>query len=306
MNKRIFIGGFALLTIAALVINFLGIESLSSAELNIGGSPIQVEIVDGPFDLPPERILEWVRAAATAVSTYYGRFPVPHLELRIRADDRDGVHSGKTFPNDGGGRITISVGRSVSETELNSDWMLTHEMVHLAFPDMDEEHHWIEEGLATYVEPWARVQAGTLTPKKVWGDLVRDMPQGLPEAGDQGLDRTPTWGRTYWGGALFCLVADVRIREQTHNKKGLRDALRAINRSGNISDDMDIEPVLKWGDKDVGVPVLSDLYQEMATHPAPVDLDALWKKLGIRVENGVVSFDDAAPLAAVRRGIEKG
>jgi hypothetical protein len=53
---------------------------------------------------------------------------------------------------DQGGRISIRVGNETSLSELASDWMLTHEMVHLAFPSVDEKHHWIEEGIATYVE----------------------------------------------------------------------------------------------------------------------------------------------------------
>lgn len=58
-------------------------------------------------------------------------------------------------------------------------------------------------------------------------------PFGRPEAGDRGLDRTPTWGRTYWGGAFFCFVADVQIREATHGAKSLDDALRAIVAAGS-------------------------------------------------------------------------
>jgi hypothetical protein len=58
------------------------------------------------------------------------------------------------------------------------------------------------------------------------------MRQGLPEVGDRGLDLTHTWGRTYWGGALFCLAADVEIRRRTGNTMGLQDALRAINKAG--------------------------------------------------------------------------
>ena len=77
---------------------------------------------------------------------------------------------------------------------------------------MATNHHWIEEGISVYVEPIARVQAGQLSAERMWHDVVRDMPQGEPEADDKGLDHTPTWGRTYWGGALFCLVADVRVR----------------------------------------------------------------------------------------------
>src|SRR5260370_683666 len=113
--------------------------------------------------------------------------------------------------------------------------MMTHEMIHLTFPSVAEKHHWIEEGIATYVEPIARIRAGRLNASQMWADLMRDIPQGLPAAGDQGLDNTRTWGRTYWGGALFCLLADIGIRKHTGNAKGLQDALRAINRAGGTT-----------------------------------------------------------------------
>ncbi len=100
---------------------------------------------------------------------------------------------------------------------------------------MDDDQHWIEEGISTYVEPVARARAGRMTLNDVWRTFVRDMPNGEPESGDQGLDNTHTWGRTYWGGALFCLMADVRIRERTRNRKGLEDALRGINTAAATS-----------------------------------------------------------------------
>ena len=117
---------------------------------------------------------------------------------------------------------------ATEDDELKNDWVMTHEMVHYAFPSVAAEHHWLEEGIATYVEPIARLEAGQIHAAKVWGDLVRGLPFGLPQPGDEGLDHTPTWGRTYWGGAMFCLLADVRIRRATNNRYGLRDALRAI------------------------------------------------------------------------------
>jgi len=33
-------------------------------------------------------------------------------------------------------------------------------------------------------------------------------------------------GPHYWGGALFCLQADLEVRKRTGNAKGLQDALR--------------------------------------------------------------------------------
>jgi hypothetical protein len=145
---------------------------------------------------------------------------------------------------------------------------------------------------------------GNLPVTQVWGDMVRDMPQGLPAAGDRGLDHTHTWGRTYWGGALYCLLADVEIRRHSHNKKGLVDALRAINRAGgNIESDWSLERALRVGDKATGGRVLMDLYGEMAGKPVPVDLPDLWRRLGVRREGGEVTFDSNAPLARVRAAI---
>jgi hypothetical protein len=178
-------------------------------------------------------------------------------------------------------------------------------MVHLAFPSVAERHHWIEEGTATYVEPIARVQAGILEPSKMWSDLIRDLPQGLPRPGDQGLDFTHTWGRTYWGGALFCLLADVEIHQRTYNQKGLEDALRGILAAGgNITEDWPLERVLRVGDEATGTHVLENLYEEMKNKPVIVNLASLWKELGVqRSQNGDISFADDAPLASVRKSI---
>jgi predicted metalloprotease with PDZ domain len=139
----------------------------------------------------------------------------------------------------------------------------------------------------------------------MWHDVVRDMPQGEPEADDKGLDHTPTWGRTYWGGAMFCLVADVHVRQQTHNQKGLQDALRGILAAGgNITQDWEIERALAVGDKATGTTVLLDLYHEMRDKPDPIDLAALWKQLGVqRAANESIQLDASAPLANVREAI---
>lgn len=121
------------------------------------------------------------------------------------------------------------LGAAVSETDLETDWTMTHELVHMGIASLADKHHWLEEGLATYVEPIARAQDGQLPAEKVWKDMVSGMSQGEPQRGDRGLDRTPTWGRTYWGGAMFCLVADVEIRRVTGTRKW-----RSIGRSRRL------------------------------------------------------------------------
>jgi hypothetical protein len=273
--------------------------------LKIGGATIEVTLTSDQFDLPQQALLDWISTGARAVSGYFGRFPVPRatLEIVMEAGRRGGRINGVTY-GDGGARSRLTVAQHVTVRDLTTDWVLTHEMVHYGFPSVNREHHWIEEGSATYIEPIARAAVGNLAVTEVWGDMVRYMPRGLPAEGDEGLDHTHTWGRTYWGGALFCLLADVAIRKQTHNKKGLVDALRAVNRAGGTVDwDWPVERAFQVGDKATGTTVLMSLYGQMAAKAMPVDLPDLWKQLGVRRESGEVTFDNSAPLAQVRAAI---
>ncbi len=282
-------------------------SAVTRQTLSACGSTIEVSFEGDTGAVSREELLNWIKRATTAVCTYYGKYPVAHVKLEVHVRGGAGVHGGTTYPADGGGLITISVGSGTTVSQLNSDWMLTHEMIHLAFPSMADNHHWIEEGISVYVEPVARVQAGQLSAAEMWKDVMRDMPQGEPEPGDKGLDHTHTWGRTYWGGAMFCLLADVRIREQTQNRKGLQDALRGIlNAGGVITEDWDIERAFTAGDRATGTTVLTDLYREMRDKPAPVDLPALWKKLGIqRDADGSIEFVSGAPLTNIREAITR-
>ena len=134
--------------------------------------------------------------------------------------------------------------------------------------------------------------------------MVRDMPKGLPRAGDEGLDNTDTWGRKYWGGAMFCLFADVEIRKRTGNRLGLQDAMRGVLAAGGSHEvDWPIERILSTADKAVGVDVLTRLHQEWGSKPVAPDLDALWRDLGVKGQGEGLEFDDSAPLAAVRKSI---
>ena len=304
-----------LLLIVFTTVSCVGIAWLVSAPGQVRGPATALSVcgatIDLRFDGETNRatrgdLLNWVHRAGDAVCTYYGKFPVPHLSLDVRVRGGSGVHGGITYPEDGG-YIRISLGADTTVAQLNDDWMLTHEMIHLAFPSMSRKHHWIEEGISVYVEPIARVQAGQLSAERMWHDVIRDMPQGEPEAEDRGLNNTHTWGRTYWGGAMFCLVADVRIRQQTHNQKGLQDALRGILAAGgNITQEWEIEPTLAVGDKATGTTVLGDLYHQMRDQPERVDLAALWKQLGIQSgPNGTSVFLADAPLADVRAAITR-
>jgi pimeloyl-ACP methyl ester carboxylesterase len=257
-------------------------------------------------DLAPARrelLHAWVERSADIVANYYGRFPAPLVVLDLKAMDGSGVGGGRTM-NDSGLTIHVNVGRDATAATLANDWVLVHEMVHLALPEVGRRHNWLAEGLAVYVEGVARAQYGNRAIADVWAEDRHSMPMGLPRAGEGGMDQTPTWGRTYWGGALFCLQAEVAIRRQTGNRVGLQTALQAIlKETGGYAFDRDIDDVFHIGDAATGTRVLEDLYRDAKNTAQAPDLDALFSQLGVPKDPKTEAFDDHAPLAAIRIAI---
>ena len=269
--------------------------------IEIGGALILIhrEGDVGQIDLPA--VNTWIHTATTAITEYFGHYPVKRLDLNLQFGKGNGVNHGITYNGD---QINISLGKNTTPEDLQSDWMLTHEMFHLAVPDLAPEHVWMNEGLSTYLEPIARARIGNMPIEQFWKETLEGMPEGLPQRGDRGLDATHSWGRTYWGGALFWMLADVQIREQTAGRKSLDDAIKAILAAGgNGSQRWEIEKVVEVGDRATGTKVLQELYGQMGSKPVAVDLPALWKKLGIELRHGAIAFNDKAPLAEVRKAL---
>jgi hypothetical protein len=278
-------------------------DKLAKTELDVPGGVVHVAFAPGEFALPKERILEWIKTSGRAVATYYGRFPVKSVKLLLVPVDGARVRGGTTWGYRGAA-IRVVFGRESTEDDLRRDWVMVHEMIHLALPDMPERYNWLSEGLAVYIEPIARVQAGDLTAKEIWHAMMRDMPKGMPQVGDEGLDVTDTWGRKYWGGAMFCLLADIEIRKATSNRLGLQDAMRGVLAAGGSHEvDWSIEHILATADKAVGLNVLTRLHNEMGLKPVSPALDGIWRELGVKAQGGSVDFDDTARLAAIRAAI---
>ncbi len=275
-------------------------------DVPVQGGHLQLAIGPGKAEASSDELAEWAGAAGRAISSYYGRFPMPNALLLVAIARGRWVGYGRTLAG-GGGTVFMRVGEQAPVNAFRQDWVLVHEMVHLTFPSVARRHSWAEEGIATYVEPFARVRAGLLDEEEAWGGLAEGLPNGLPAGGDRGLDNTHTWGRIYWGGALFWLLADIEIHKRTNNRFGLEHALRGINEAGGTNATRwPVDRVMTVGDAAVGTTVLRELYAAMRGSPHPVDLKALLTSLGVEVSGGRARFNDHAPLAHVRRSITHG
>jgi hypothetical protein len=266
-----------------------------------GGASLTIRFSENVSEAFRKLVEEWVHNAAIAVIAVYGRYPVKHVRIEVQVGKGARVGGGRTWD---GRLIKVRVGSDATREVFRSDWVLTHEMFHLGFPDTDKGLDWMGEGLSTYMEPLARARAGNLSAEEVWSSMLDGLPKGLPHSGDQGLDHTPTWGRTYWGGALFWLLADIEIRQKSGNRKSLDDALRAIAaEGGDGSQTWSASKIFGRGDAAIGMPILETLHERLGSGPETTDLAALWQQLGVSQRGSSIAFDDSAPLAAIRRAL---
>jgi hypothetical protein len=277
-------------------------QPAGSQVLTLASGTARVLLVAAPhLPVPLAEVRTWVERGIAALTVFYGRFPVADASIVVLAEGGGAVHGGVT---NGGRRITVRLGAATTADDLEEDWVITHEMFHLAFPDAGNRARWLEEGAACYFEPLARARAGQLTAERLWSELIDGAPQGQPERGDRGLDRTRSWGRTYWGGTLFWLLADLDIRDRTAGRKSADDVLRGLLAAGDDGA-THLEPAALFaaGDRFTGVDALTALHARQGPRPETVDLERLWARLGISRDGRGVRFDDTAAWAGLRRAM---
>jgi hypothetical protein len=199
-----------------------------------------------------------------------------------------------------GRTITLNLENGPRPQRQSSEWVLPHELIHASFPSLWEPDLWLEEGLATYLEPLVRVRAGQLAEGDMWRDLVRDLPQGAPRPGEGGLRGTRTWHRLYWQGAVFWLQAELAIFRRTAGQRNLNDALCAWARLED-SDDFDAERAFTAMDAALGQPILFDLDRKASDHGLDQNPTRLLAELGVTRSTTGISLQAAAPAAELRQ-----
>lgn len=265
--------------------------------------PVQVEVAHlASTDAASTAALDdHLAAGVRATAAWFERFPVDRMLVIVIPVAGRSIPSGNVR-GDGGACVRLHVPRRLEPTALAEDWVVFHEFVHLALPTLPARHRWFDEGVATYVEPLLQASLGRSTATAIWRARLDEYPQGLPSPGSGGLDDDASWGRTYYGGAAFCLLADLRIREATGGTRSLRHALAAVVAAGGaVTKSWSLPQLLAVGDRATGTRVLQDLYAQLAHDERAIDLDGIWRELGLRLAGERLLVDDDAPLAALRR-----
>ena len=285
--------------------SFAAFGKLRHRLVEAAGAKLEIVLVsDTKLTLSDDEVATWVKEDAECVAQIYGHFPVDRASIFIVPIDGAGeVVFGKVLSL-GGSSVIALTGTRFTKEDTHHDWVLVHEMTHLGFPTIGNVR-WLTEGLATYYEPILRTRMGWRTPLSLWDALAHSMKRGIPREGSElALDKRDSIDDVYWGGAVFLLLADVGIRRATNNQKSFDDVLRAIvSQGGDATVVWTLPEVIAAAKKATGTDVFGDLVLRLAVKGERVDLDALWRDLGV-IESPRPALDDTAKDAAIRRAID--
>jgi hypothetical protein len=253
----------------------------------------RLELVDETGDARHAgELREWVDRATQAVSETTGGSAQP-----VRIVVREGTGGASTR----GRIISMALPEGPRPPHPGREWVLHHELIHASFPGLPARDLWLEEGLATYLEPLLRVRARQLDTASMWRDLAEQLPQGAPRRGEGGLAGTETWHRLYWQGALFWLNAEIEVYRRTQGRRSLHDALCAWARADGDAEDWSTERAFAIMDHALGTPILLALYRGASARGIEHGPSELLQELGVGAAGEGVRLESNAPAAELRR-----
>lgn len=288
--------------------SYTAFGALRRARVDVPGGSLDAVLLGPPLAMGDAAALAWIHDAAACVGRLYGTFPASATVFVVPVKGADEVVFGRVLSL-AGGSVALYFGADTPAKAARTDWVVVHELSHLGTASFMGEAHWLEEGLATYYEPILRERAGWMREDQLWAHFAGQMPRGEHKDGEPpSLEDRDDIDSTYWGGALFALLADVAIRRASNGARSLDDVMRAVHdRLGDATHATTVPEFLRVADEAAGSTAVSDTYRTFAMGGQAEPVTALLHDLGVvPAPEGAVHLDDSTPLAAVRRGISTG
>ncbi|MDH4029348.1 MAG: hypothetical protein OEU49_00735 [Chromatiales bacterium] len=276
----------------------------------VAGARLRVAVLGAEPAISEPDMSSWIREAADAITTLYGRFPVPSPQILVVPQGP----AGEAVPwaqvlRGGGAAAHFFVDQTRPLDEFREDWTAAHELSHMLLPYVLRDDSWLSEGFASYYQNILRARAGMLTREAAWQKLYdgfqrgRDGTRGasLVEA-SRDMRKRGSYMRVYWSGAAIALMADVELRRRSRGQQSLDTALGALAECCLPSD-------RAWTGSEVfgllddltSETVFMELYEEHAESSHFPDLGPTNTRLGIDYRSGQVRLSDA-PAAYRLRG----
>lgn len=279
----------------------------------IRGGEVRVVLLEPASGRAPAALADWAATVADDVAESYGGLPnpSPHVLIVPVGGSRNGspVRFGRVI-RDGGESVEFFVNHYARIDRFYDDWTATHEYSHLLFPYVRQNHRWISEGFAQYLQNVLLARAGRYTPERAWQKLYegfergrRSRPDLSPNAAAARGTRSATM-KVYWSGAVLALAADLELRRSSGGQQSLDTVIVALG-------DCCLPSVRSWSgtelleklDELAGRAVFMPLYRQYGDTAGFPDYAPLFAELGLSVNRGRVVPGREVVQAALRDAI---
>ena len=262
-----------------------------AARLKVPGATLEVAMSAGDPPIERDRILEWIRLEAQAVTQAYGKFPVERLQVLVVpvGPSDEPVPWGQVMRG-GGDAVHLYIDQTQPYQAFLDDWVLVHEMSHLLHPFMHGDGRWLYEGIASYYQNVLRGRAGLLSVQEAWNKLHAGFRRGLKGTrphqtlaqASETMMQDRGFMRVYWSGAAIALLADLELRRESAGLQSLDTALAALDRCCLPSDRLwsDLE-VMQRLDALTGTDVFTGLYHRYRESEQFPELGDAYRQLGL-------------------------
>lgn len=265
-------------------------------DINVGNSVIRYALLNGHKKVDNNKIRYWIVQNIEALTTVYGSFPVSNLQILVVPLGRgsEPVPWGQAMRG-GGDAVHLYIDDSRSLSEFLDDWVLSHELSHLLHPRITREGAWLYEGMASYYQNVIRARQGLLTTQQAWKKLHAGFERGINKTPkNKTLDEVTksmmkyrAFMRVYWSGAAISLMADVKLRRLSNNKKSLDKTLQQFKKCC-LSDSRwwTAYELMNKFDKLSNSTVFTKLYNDNVFSTSFPDLTRVYSQLGLTNQNG--------------------
>ncbi len=207
-----------------------------SRDVEVGGATLRMAVLDAAKPASTADMDRWIREAASAVSSLYGRFPLQQPQILVVpiGEQSEAVPWAQVLRG-GGAAAHFFVDQNRPLSEFRKDWTATHELSHMLLPYVGRGDAWLSEGLASYYQNVLRARAGMVSEEVAWQKLYAGFERGRRGTDDESLAdvsgnmrENGGYMRVYWSGAAIALMADVELRRRSDGRMSLDIAMSGL------------------------------------------------------------------------------